>query len=163
MEIKIENNDSLETIYLDKVAKAANGSILYKKGKAVILATITTDINADIEGDFLPLTVQYIEKSYANGKFPGGYIKREGTASNICNSLWMTGIQVQASTVRLFGKWNSLLKAARWERLSSRICPGLAGTICRSGCIRTLFFQKTMCGLSLSTTMWIPPYRRNLT
>lgn len=78
MEIKIENNDSLETIYLDKVAKAANGSILYKKGKAVILATITTDINADIEGDFLPLTVQYIEKSYANGKFPGGYIKREG-------------------------------------------------------------------------------------
>ncbi len=78
MEIKIENNNEVETIYLNKVAKAANGAILYKKGKTSILATIATDTNANIEGDFLPLTVQYIEKSYANGKFPGGYIKREG-------------------------------------------------------------------------------------
>ncbi|RAX54285.1 polyribonucleotide nucleotidyltransferase [Helicobacter sp. 16-1353] len=78
MEIKIQNNGVEEFFYLNKVAKAANGSVLYKKGKAVILATITTDENASIEGDFLPLTVQYIEKSYANGKFPGGYIKREG-------------------------------------------------------------------------------------
>lgn len=78
MEIKIENNNSLESIYLNEVGRAANGAVLYKKGKAVILATVATDINANIEGDFLPLTVQYIEKSYANGKFPGGYIKREG-------------------------------------------------------------------------------------
>lgn len=78
MEIKIENNNSLESIYLNEVGRAANGAILYKKGKAVILATVATDINANIEGDFLPLTVQYIEKSYANGKFPGGYVKREG-------------------------------------------------------------------------------------
>ena len=78
MEIQIENNNSLETIYIDEVARAANGAILYKKGKALLLATIAMDINANIEGDFLPLTVQYIEKSYANGKFPGGYIKREG-------------------------------------------------------------------------------------
>lgn len=78
MEIKIQNNGECEFFYLNKVAKAANGAVLYKKGKSVILATIVTDENASIEGDFLPLTVQYIEKSYANGKFPGGYIKREG-------------------------------------------------------------------------------------
>lgn len=78
MEIKIENNGEIELFYLNEVAKQANGAILFKKGDAVLLATTSTDINANIEGDFLPLTVQYIEKSYSNGKFPGGYIKREG-------------------------------------------------------------------------------------
>lgn len=76
MEIKLESNG--EIFYLNKIAKQANGSIFYKNGKTALLATITTDDSEPIEGDFLPLTVQYIEKSYANGKFPGGYIKREG-------------------------------------------------------------------------------------
>ena len=76
MEIKLESNG--EIFYLNKFAKQANGSIFYKNGKTALLATVTTDESESIEGDFLPLTVQYIEKSYANGKFPGGYIKREG-------------------------------------------------------------------------------------
>lgn len=76
MEIKLESNG--EVFFLNKFAKQSNGSIFYKNGKTALLATITTDDSEPIEGDFLPLTVQYIEKSYANGKFPGGYIKREG-------------------------------------------------------------------------------------
>ncbi|RDU64146.1 polyribonucleotide nucleotidyltransferase [Helicobacter sp. MIT 14-3879] len=75
MEIKIE--DSGEIICIDEVARQANGSILYKKGKAVLLSSVVID-SKSVEGDFLPLTVQYLEKSYANAKFPGGYIKREG-------------------------------------------------------------------------------------
>lgn len=75
MEISIENCGSFT---LNKVARAANGAVLYKNGDAVILAVVAIDTNAIIEGDFLPLTVQYIEKAYANGKFPGGFIKREG-------------------------------------------------------------------------------------
>lgn len=76
MEIRIRELDEIIDLY--KVAQNANGAILYKKGRAVLLACVAVDRHANIEGDFVPLTVQYIEKSYAAGKFPGGYIKREG-------------------------------------------------------------------------------------
>lgn len=81
MEITIQNNGTQEIFVLDKVARQANGSLLYKQGKSVLLASVALDLSANIEGDFLPLTVQYLEKSYANGKIPGGYIKREGKPS----------------------------------------------------------------------------------
>lgn len=77
MEIKLNNG---EILVLDEVAKKANGALLLRKEKAVILATVTMGSEA-IEGDFVPLTVQYIEKSYANGKIPSGFIKREGKPS----------------------------------------------------------------------------------
>ncbi len=58
------------------VAKFADGSVLYRDGKNVLLATVVSE-REQKDIDFLPLTVQYIEKSYAAGKFPGGFIKRE--------------------------------------------------------------------------------------
>jgi polyribonucleotide nucleotidyltransferase len=70
--------NNLKEIYeIDKVAKQANGSALLQSGKSVILATVTIDESKMVDEDFLPLTVQYIEKNYAAGKFPGGFIKRE--------------------------------------------------------------------------------------
>ncbi len=75
MEINITND---EVFYINEIAKQTDGSVLYKKGKAVLLASVVMEKQENIEGDFLPLTVQYLEKSYANGKIPGGYIKREG-------------------------------------------------------------------------------------
>jgi polyribonucleotide nucleotidyltransferase len=70
--------NNLKEIYeIDKVAKQASGSALVQSGKAVILATVTIDESNMVDEDFLPLTVQYIEKNYAAGKFPGGFIKRE--------------------------------------------------------------------------------------
>lgn len=77
MEIKLNNG---EILVLDEVAKKANGALLLRKEKAVILAAVAMGSEA-IEGDFIPLTVQYIEKSYANGKIPSGFIKREGKPS----------------------------------------------------------------------------------
>ena len=77
MEIRL-NND--EILVIDEVAKKANGALLLRKNKAVILAAVAMG-NEIIEGDFVPLTVQYIEKSYANGKIPSGFIKREGKPS----------------------------------------------------------------------------------
>jgi len=69
--------DNLNEQYIfNKVAKQASGAVLYKQGKAVLLATVAIDETA-VEEDFLPLTVQYIEKSYAAAKIPGGFIKRE--------------------------------------------------------------------------------------
>lgn len=77
MEINLDNG---EILVLDEVARKANGSLLLRKEKAVILAAVVMGSEA-IEGDFVPLTVQYIEKAYAGGKIPSGFIKREGKPS----------------------------------------------------------------------------------
>ena len=74
--IEIENSNIRESYTFDKVAKQASGAVFYKQGNAVLLATVAIDETA-VEEDFLPLTVQYIEKSYAAAKIPGGFIKRE--------------------------------------------------------------------------------------
>lgn len=66
-----------EKYIFDKFAKQCSGSVYLQSGNNVVLATIAIDTQEVIEEDFLPLTVQYIEKAYAAGKFPGGYIKRE--------------------------------------------------------------------------------------
>ncbi|MCL5770057.1 MAG: polyribonucleotide nucleotidyltransferase [Planctomycetes bacterium] len=68
---------SLETGYL---AKQADGAVLVRYGETVVLATaVSSDPRPG--GDFFPLTVDYREKTSAAGKFPGGFIKREGRPS----------------------------------------------------------------------------------
>ena len=74
--IEIDINGLSESYTFDKVAKQASGAVLYQQGKAVLLAAVAIDEKA-VEEDFLPMTVQYIEKSYAAAKIPGGFIKRE--------------------------------------------------------------------------------------
>lgn len=76
MQYSIQINQNLEFFDIDKVAKQAAGSVLMRMGKSVVLATVAREENI-VEEDFLPLTVQYIEKAYAVGKIPGGYVKRE--------------------------------------------------------------------------------------
>lgn len=80
MDIKLEHSG--EIYKLNSIAKQSDSAILYKKGKLVLLVSVAVDINEVLSADFLPLTVQYIEKSYANGKIPGGYVKREGKPSD---------------------------------------------------------------------------------
>lgn len=74
--LELTNNNLEEKYELNKVAKQASGAVLYRQGKAVLLATVAID-ETPVEEDFLPMTVQYIEKSYAAAKIPGGFIKRE--------------------------------------------------------------------------------------
>lgn len=76
MRHEININNHLEIFDTDKVAKQAAGAILMQEKNAVVLATVAREEKI-IEEDFLPLTVQYIEKAYAAGKIPGGYVKRE--------------------------------------------------------------------------------------
>ncbi|MFV0481208.1 MAG: polyribonucleotide nucleotidyltransferase [Campylobacteraceae bacterium] len=76
MEYKVHVNNHEEIYDIGKVAKHAAGAVLLKINKTVILATVARD-DKPVEEDFLPLTVNYIEKSYASGRIPGGYIKRE--------------------------------------------------------------------------------------
>jgi polyribonucleotide nucleotidyltransferase len=67
---------SIET---NRVAKQASGSVLVRLGDAMVL--VTACVGADKKGDFLPLTIDYVEKTYAAGKIPGGFFKREGKLS----------------------------------------------------------------------------------
>lgn len=76
MQYEIQVNKNIEIFDIDKVAKQASGAVLMRQGKSVILATVARE-EKPVEEDFLPLTVQYIEKAYAAGKIPGGYVKRE--------------------------------------------------------------------------------------
>jgi polyribonucleotide nucleotidyltransferase len=59
-------------------AKQANGSVVISYGDTVVLATSCMSKEPKLEQGFLPLTVEYQEKTYAMGKIPGGFIKREG-------------------------------------------------------------------------------------
>jgi polyribonucleotide nucleotidyltransferase len=79
--VEIVNNGLEERFVFGKMARHANGSVLYRQGKAVLLATVVLD-DTPVEEPFLPLTVQYIEKAYAAAKIPGGFIKRESKPSD---------------------------------------------------------------------------------
>ncbi|WP_108060518.1 polyribonucleotide nucleotidyltransferase [Poseidonibacter lekithochrous] len=78
---EFELNEKQEIFEFGKVAKQANGSVLAKLGKAVVLATVVSEFDNPVSEDFTPLTVQYIEKTYAAAKLPGGFIKREAKPS----------------------------------------------------------------------------------
>jgi len=74
--VEINVNNLEEKYEFNKVAKQASGAVMYRQGKAVLIAAVAIDEKA-VSEDFLPLTVQYMEKSYAAAKIPGGFIKRE--------------------------------------------------------------------------------------
>ncbi|SFV64434.1 Polyribonucleotide nucleotidyltransferase [hydrothermal vent metagenome] len=74
--VDISVNNLEERYSFDKVAKQASGAVMYHSGKAVLIAAVAVDPKPVVD-DFLPLTVQYVEKSYAASKIPGGFIKRE--------------------------------------------------------------------------------------
>src|SRR3954471_13912678 len=69
---------SLET---GKLAKQADGSVLVRSGDTVVLVTACHAANAREGIDFLPLTVDYREYTYASGRIPGGFFKREAKPS----------------------------------------------------------------------------------
>ncbi len=81
-DIKVDLKNRSEEYSFGEVAKQANGSAWIKSGNTVILATVVIDETEIVKDDFLPLTVQYIEKSYAAGKIPGGFFKRETKPSD---------------------------------------------------------------------------------
>jgi polyribonucleotide nucleotidyltransferase len=68
------------TISTGAMAKQADGSVIVQYGDTVVLVTVVVDKRPSVK-DFLPLTVNYQEMTYAAGKFPGGFFKREGRPS----------------------------------------------------------------------------------
>jgi len=70
------------TLETGKLAKQADGAVVVKMGKTMLLATVVSAKEAREDVDFMPLSVDYKEKYAATGKFPGGFFKREGRSSD---------------------------------------------------------------------------------
>ena len=70
------------TIETGKLAKQADGSVVVKMGDTMLLGTVVAAKDAKEGTDFMPLQVEYKEKFAACGRFPGGFMKREGKASD---------------------------------------------------------------------------------
>jgi polyribonucleotide nucleotidyltransferase len=69
------------TLETGEIARQASGAVLVSVEDTVVLATVVAKKDAKPGQDFFPLTVDYIEKTYAAGKIPGGFFKREGRPS----------------------------------------------------------------------------------
>jgi len=74
-------NGKTISIETGKLAKQADGSVVVKMGKTMLLATVVAANDAREDVDFLPLSVDYKEKYASAGKFPGGFFKREARPS----------------------------------------------------------------------------------
>lgn len=77
--VEIDFHGTQISIECGRIAKLAHGSALVQAGGTVVLVTVCG--GGVREGDFFPLSVDYVEKSYAAGKIPGGFFKREGKLS----------------------------------------------------------------------------------
>ncbi|MCM1513032.1 MAG: polyribonucleotide nucleotidyltransferase [Oxalobacter formigenes] len=69
------------TLETGEIARQASGAVMVSMEDTVVLATVVAQEDARPGQDFFPLTVDYIEKSYAAGRIPGGFFKREGRPS----------------------------------------------------------------------------------
>lgn len=79
---EINWNGKILSLETGKIARQASGSVMAKYGNTTILCAVTVASKAAENADFFPLTVHYIEKSYAAGKIPGGFFKRETKPSD---------------------------------------------------------------------------------
>ncbi|HEY7208901.1 MAG TPA: polyribonucleotide nucleotidyltransferase [Bryobacteraceae bacterium] len=79
--VEIDLNGSKVSLETGKIAKQAGGSVVVRSGDSVVLVAATSAEKPKPGASFFPLTVDYREYTYAAGKFPGGFIKREGRPS----------------------------------------------------------------------------------
>jgi len=79
--VEIDLDGQKITLETGKIAKQANGAVVVRSGDTVVLVSACANEEAKPGAAFFPLTVDYREYTYAAGKFPGGFIKREGRPS----------------------------------------------------------------------------------
>ena len=77
----IQYGEHTLTMETGEIARQASGAVLTSLGDTVVLATVVADRSGHSERDFFPLTVDYQEKTYAAGRIPGGFFRREGRPS----------------------------------------------------------------------------------
>ncbi len=81
VEIELGDGRSIK-IETGKLAKQADGSVVVKSGGTMLLASVVSAKEAKVDIDFMPLSVEYRENFSAAGRFPGGFMKREGRPSD---------------------------------------------------------------------------------
>ena len=79
--IELSGGRTIE-IETGKLAKQADGAVVVRQGNTMLLATVVAAKDAKEDVDFMPLSVEYKEKYAANGRFPGGFLKREARPSD---------------------------------------------------------------------------------
>jgi len=79
--VTVDLNGRQIALETGKLAKQANGAVIVRMGESVVLVTACANEEPKPGASFFPLTVDYREYTYAAGKFPGGFIKREGRPS----------------------------------------------------------------------------------
>jgi len=75
---EVEVGGKVLTMETGRFAKQSNGSVMVRYGDSMVLVTAVASSEAREDIDFFPLSVEYKERSFAAGKFPGGFFKREG-------------------------------------------------------------------------------------
>jgi len=80
--VEFELDSKIVSLETGRLAKQAGGSVVVRCGDTQVLVTATSAQDPREGIDFFPLTVDYREYTYAAGRFPGGYIKREGRLSD---------------------------------------------------------------------------------
>ncbi len=73
--------EQIVTLETGAIARQATGAVVVSMGDTVVLVTVVAEKEAATDRDFFPLTVNYQERYYANGRLPGGFMKREGRPS----------------------------------------------------------------------------------
>ena len=81
VKLSIELGGRALTVSNGKIARQSNGSIMAEYGESVFLTTVNRSKAPKLGLNFFPLTIEYVEKFYAAGKFPGGFMKRESRPS----------------------------------------------------------------------------------
>ena len=95
-----------------KVARQATGAVLVSSGNTQVLSTVVVGKPPGERQDFFPLTVNYLEKTYATGKIPGGFFKREGRPSE--NETLRSFLSLPRTAVN--SSWNILIIC--WDGLT---------------------------------------------
>jgi len=128
-----------------KMAKQADGAVVVRYGDTMVLVTAVANKSAREGVDFLPLTVEYTEKTAAAGKIPGGYFKREGRPT-----------EKEILTCRLIDRPSRPLFPKLWRNETQVI--GTVLSFDKENPSDVLAMTGAACALHLSDIPWAGPY-----
>src|SRR5215468_9943616 len=133
------------TIETGKMAKQADGAVVVRYGDSMVLVTAVANKSPREGVDFLPLTVEYTEKTAAAGKIPGGYFKREGRPT-----------EKEILTCRLIDRPSRPLFPKMW-RFETQVI-GTVLSFDKENPSDVLAMCGAACSLHLSDIPWAGPY-----
>ena len=133
------------TIETGRMAKQADGAVVVRYGDTMVLVTAVAASSVRPGVDFMPLTVDYLEKTSAAGRIPGGYFKREGRMT-----------EVEVLTSRIIDRPSRPLFPKGW-RFDTQVIAMVVSTD-RENASDVLAMVGASCALHISDVPWAGPY-----